>query len=104
MSTMLKKWLKLATKPERERLAQAASTSVQYLDHLAADEDAQYRRQPKVALAAAIERESEAMAAETKGRLPVVRRTELVSACARCPYAQKCLGNEAAAADFPVLD
>lgn len=101
---MLKKWLKTATKPERERLAKAASTSLQYLDHLAADDGANYKRQPKVSLAAAIERETEVLAKESKGRLPVVRRTELVGACARCPYAQKCLGNEAAVADFPVLD
>jgi hypothetical protein len=101
---MLKKWLRLATKPERERVAAAASTSVAYLEHLAADEAAAYRRQPKVSLAAAIERETEALAKESKGRLPVVRRTELVGACSTCPYARKCLGGEADAAVFPVID
>lgn len=103
MSTTLMQWLRLAHKDERERLARAASTSTQYLYHLAAGEDASYKRQPKVSLAAAIERETEAMAAETKGRLPVVRRTELVGACATCPYARKCLGAEAEIGLFPVV-
>ncbi len=103
MQKMLKSWLRLADKAEREHLAKAANTSVQYLDHIAADDEASHKRQPKVALAAAIERETQRMNTETKGRLPVVLRTELVGACAQCPYARKCLGDAAVAADFPVL-
>lgn len=88
----LQQWMKLATPNEQERLASAASTSRAYLYHLAAGEEANYKRAPKLALAAAIETETQRMSAETAGRLPAVLRTDLVPGCAKCPFAIKCLG------------
>lgn len=104
MGTMLRKWLRLADRGQRERMAEAAGTSTQYLEHLAASEDANYKRQPKVALAAAIERFSLTAHAESGGLLPIVRRTELVAACAVCPYAKHVLKGEAEAGLFPVIE
>lgn len=89
----LQQWMKLATPSEQERLAHAASTSRTYLYHLGAGEEANYKREPKLALAAAIEAETARMSFETGGRLPLVLRTDLVRGCAKCPFALKCLGD-----------
>lgn len=92
--TPLKAWLRAATPAEHEILAQRAGTSKQYLFHLAAGEETSYKREPKAALAAAIERETIAMAKASKGRLPVVYRTDVNSTCRQCEFARKCLGEE----------
>jgi len=52
---------------------------------------------------AVMERLINAMAVASKGRLPKVYRTDLVTACRACEYAQKCLGSAAVRADFPVV-
>lgn len=101
--TPLKAWLNAATTAEREMLAKNAGTSVQYLSHLAVNDDKLYKREPKPALAAAIERETKAMARASKGRLPVVYRTDLVTACRQCEFARKCLGETAVRSEFPVV-
>lgn len=101
--TPMKVWLQQATTPERELLAQKAGTSSQYLSHVAVNEDKNYRREPKIALAAAIERETAAMAKTSKGRLPVVLRTDLIEGCRQCPYAQKVLGERAVRSEFPIV-
>ena len=102
--TPLKAWLKLATIAERETLAKNVGTSAMYLSHLAVNDDKLYRREPKPALAAAIERETKAMAKASKGRLPVVWRTDLVTACRECEFARKCLGERATASEFPIVE
>ena len=51
-----------------------------------------------------IERATKAMAKASKGRLPVVYRTDVVEACRGCEYAQKCLGERAVASHFPIVD
>lgn len=101
--TPLRAWLNVATIPERETLAKNAGTSAQYLAHLAVNDDRLYRREPKPALAAAIERETKSMAKTSKGRLPVVWRTDLVTACRECEYARRCLGDTAVRSEFPVV-
>jgi transcriptional regulator with XRE-family HTH domain len=65
-----KAWLRQATRAEQETLAERAGTSAQYLNHIAAGDDSNYKREPKPALAAAIERETKVMAKASKGRLP----------------------------------
>lgn len=103
--TVLKTWLRAATAAEREQMAQRAGTSVQYLHHLAAGEETNYKREPKPALAAAIERETIAMAKASKGRLPTVYRTDLVSACRACSFAVKCLGQDIVVrGEFPIVN
>ena len=101
--TPMKAWLNAATTAERELLANNAGTSAQYLSHLAVNDDKLYRREPKPALAAAIERETKAMAKASKGRLPVVWRTDLVTACRDCSFAKKCLGEIAERSEFPIV-
>lgn len=88
----LKLWMQAASTAEQEDLAKRVSTSRAYLYHLAADAGSPYRREPKPILAAQIERETVRMAAKTAGRLPIVYRTDLVSACHQCEFARKCLG------------
>jgi hypothetical protein len=103
--TVLKTWLRQATRAEQETLAERAGTSVQYLGHVAASEETNYRREPRPALAAAIERETKAMAKASKGRLPIVYRTDLNSTCRGCEFARKCLGDEIVVrSEFPVID
>lgn len=101
--TPMRAWLKAATVDERETLARRANTSAQYLAHLAVNDDKRYKREPKIALAAAIERETKAMAKASKGRLPVVLRTDLVEGCRQCEYARRCLGERAIASEFPIV-
>ena len=103
--TPMKAWLRQATAAERETLAKTAGTSVQYLHHLAAGEETNYKREPKPALAAAIERETKVLAKASRGRLPVVHRTDLVSACRQCEFARKCLGSEVVdRGEFPIVE
>lgn len=101
--TQLKAWLNSATPAERETLAKLVNTSVQYLSHVAVNEDKLYKREPKIPLAAAIERETTAMAKASKGRLPVVLRTDLVEGCKACPYARKVLGERALQSEFAIV-
>ena len=101
--TPMKAWLNAATTAERELLARNIGTSSQYLSHLAVNDDKLYKREPKPALAGAIERETKSMAKASKGRLPVVWRTDLVEACRNCEYAKKCLGDKATASHFPIV-
>jgi hypothetical protein len=101
--TPMKAFLNAATTAEREALAAKVGTSNQYLSHLAVNEDKAYKREPKVGLAAAIERETIAMAKSSKGRLPVVLRTDLVEGCRACPYARKVLGERALQSEFPIV-
>ena len=61
---------------------------------MAVDDDRTYKREPKPRLAAAIERETKALNISTAGRLPVVWRTDLVSACRDCDFARRCVGEE----------
>ena len=101
--TTLKAWLNAATPLEREHLAVEVGTSAQYLFHLGANDDKKYKREPKPELAAAIERETKKMARNSKGRLPVVLRTDLISACRECEFAKKCLGERITASHFPIV-
>lgn len=102
--TSLKHWLNAATGDERALLAERVGTSSAYLQHLAANEEKNYRREPKPALAASIERETKAMAKASRGRLPVVYRTDLVTACRQCEFARKCLGDALVVrSEFPIV-
>ena len=99
----MKAWLKAATTLERETLATRVGTSTQYLSHVAVNDDKNYRREPKIGLAAGIERETTAMAKSSKGRLPIVLRTDLIEGCRQCPYAQKALGERAVRSEFSIV-
>lgn len=102
MKTM-KVWLKLATPEERERLATGANTSVGYLYHLAADDDAPHARDAHPELARALEKAAAPITADSHGRLPLLLRTDLSSGCRGCEFAERCLGDKAVASEFRFL-
>lgn len=93
-------WLRHALPADKQKLAERVGTTVNYLSHLAAGPE-RYGREPKAELAARIEAHTTRMNRQTKGRLPIVLRTDLVSACRACPYAQQCLGARANGAEQP---
>jgi hypothetical protein len=98
----LKHFMTVASGAEQEELASSAGTSRAYLYRLANTETA-YARTAKAELAAALEAKTQEMAKASKGRLPVVYRTDLNAACRACPYAQRCLGARATASQFEIL-
>lgn len=103
--TPMKAWMRQATPDEQVALAERAGTSRQYLHHLSASEDKRYKREPSASLAAAIERETKAMHKASKGRLPIVYRTDLNSTCRGCDFARRCLGDAVVTAgEFPIVD
>lgn len=104
MSTMnpLKVFMRLASAPEQEELAQSAGTTRPYLYRLA-NSGANYARSAKAELAAKLERASHEVARKSKGRLPKLYRTDLNDTCRACPYAQRCLGERAIASHFDVV-
>ena len=99
----MKVWMRAATPAEQEALAAKIGTTRSYLYHLSASEDKAYAREPKPRLAAAIERTSAEMHRTSKGRLPKIYRTDLVSSCRECEFAAKCLGAAAVRGDFPII-
>lgn len=96
--SIVKQWMSLATVEEQQLLAERAGTSRGYLYQLAGG-----HRQGSAELGAAIERESKVMARASKGRLPIIYRTDIVAACRACDFAQKCLGERAVVSDFPIV-
>lgn len=97
--TPMRSWMAAATTKEQQELAERCGTSRQYLYQLAGG-----FRQASAELGAAIERETRAMHRASKGRLPIVYRTDLVPACRACEYAQRCLGERAVISEFPIVD
>ena len=95
----LKVWMAAATADEQELLAQRVGTTRANLYQYAGG-----HRQASAERGGAIERETRAMAKASKGRLPVVVRTDIVSACRACEYAQKCLGERAVVSEFPIVE
>ena len=100
---IFKLWVKTATPDEQKLLAHRVGTTRTYLYHLAADEETNYRREPRPELAAAIEQVTAEMHKASGGRLPRVYRTDLVKACRSCEFARKCLGPLADRGDFQVV-
>lgn len=85
----MKRWMALATTEEQERLALAAGTSREYLYQMASG-----HRTPLSGLAARIEKGAYDLRKLSKGRLPVLLRTDLSSVCAGCPFAPSCKEEE----------
>lgn len=98
----LKVWMRLATKPERHRLAELAQTSVNYLYFLS-NPKKKYGRTPSAELAQRLEEASDKIrneSAEARNRLPRLLRTDLSPTCSGCSFAQRCLGDAAIASEF----
>ncbi len=96
--TLLKLWMRASVAEEQEILARECGTTRAYLYQLAGG-----FRTPNVDLAAALEKQTEVMHKASGGRLPRIFRTDLVTACAQCPYAHKCLGADAVRAEFEIV-
>lgn len=92
----LKLWMRLATAAEQEALAAKCDTSRQMLYQVANG-----HRNFSASKAGLIEAASAAMHKATRGRLPLLYRSDLAIACASCAYARECLG---ARAEFELVD
>lgn len=97
--TPMRNWMAAATVDEQELLAQRIGTSRGMLYQMAGG-----HRNASAERAQAIERETRLMAKASKGRLPVVYRTDLCEACRSCDFAQRCLGEKAIVSEFPIVD
>ena len=97
--TPMKAWMMAATPQEQEALAEMVGTSRAMLYHYAGG-----FREVSAHRAGGIEGATKALAKASKGRLPIVYRTDLAHACRQCEYAQKCLGERAVASHFPIVD
>lgn len=90
----LKTWMAAATVAQQEEMAELANTTrgtlYQYVSN----------RTPSAEKAALIEAATIVMHKRTKGKLPVVYRTDLSTACSQCQFARKCIGMKA---EFPLL-
>lgn len=95
----IKVWMRAATPDERDLLAQRVGTSSGMLYQLAGG-----HRQASADMAGRIEAATAAMHKASKGRLPLVVRTDICTACQQCQYAAKCLGQRAVASEFPIVD
>lgn len=84
--TPIKTWMTLATTAQQEQLAallgSSRATLYQYSN---------LERGVSATRAIALEKATTKMAKITKGRLPVVLRTETSEACGQCEFAKKCL-------------
>lgn len=97
--TPMRQWMAAATVDEQELLAQRVGTSRGMLYQMAGG-----YRNASAERAQAIERETRLMAKASKGRLPVVYRTDLCGACRSCDFARRCLGEKAVVSEFPIVD
>lgn len=97
--TPMRNWMAAATVDEQELLAQRIGTSRGMLYQMAGG-----HRNASAERAQAIERETRLMSRASKGRLPVVYRTDLCEACRSCDFARRCLGEKAVVSEFPIVD
>lgn len=85
--SVVKAWMAAASKEEQQELATLAGTSRGQLYQLSSG-----RRTAGPDLARSIELASRQMAKVTRGRLKVLKRTDLCPACGACEYATGCKG------------
>lgn len=97
--TPMRNWMAAATVEEQELLAHRVGTSRGMLYQLASG-----HRSASAERAQAIERETRRMAKASRGRLPIVYRTDLCEACRSCDFAHRCLGEKAVVSEFPIVD
>jgi DNA-binding transcriptional regulator YdaS (Cro superfamily) len=90
----IKQWMLAASVQEQEEMAKLAGTSRGTLYQYVSNRKTSSER------AIAIETATKEMNKRTKGRLPVLYRTDLSSACGACHFARKCIGMKA---EFPLL-
>lgn len=82
----IKKWMHVATVKEQDAMAKLAGTTRAMLYQYGGG-----FRETSAERAAQIELATQAMHKQNK-KLPVLFRSDLSNACAKCPFARKCLG------------
>lgn len=85
----IKQWMLAASVPEQEEMAKLAGTSRGMLYQYVSNRNISSER------AIQIETATKEMAKRTKGRLPILYRSDLSSACSACHFARKCIGMKA---------
>ena len=85
MNEAIRKWMKLATVYEQDRLAMIGGTARSYLYKLAGG-----FRIVTPDIAARLEKASKVLYKESKGRLPILARQDISDVCAECPYSPRC--------------
>lgn len=81
----LHEFLHKATKEEQNTLAEKCQTSVKYLQQLGNEE-----RFPSADIGGKIELAAKDLTRRSKGRLPLLRRGDIVPACGVCPFFKRC--------------
>lgn len=81
----LKDWFEKASSLEQKTLVKMAGITRMYLYKLI------HGSKPSAEVAGRLEVALEELEKGSKGRLPVITRADLCTACANCPYAQRCL-------------
>lgn len=97
--TIMKTWMAAATKDEQKLLAERVGTSVGMLFQWSGG-----HRKCSATTAGRLEQETKAMHKASKGRLPIIYRTDTCEACRGCQYAAKALGERAVVSEFPIVD
>lgn len=91
-------WMKAATTTEQQLLADKLGTSIGMLYHYSSGQ-----RRMSTERAASVEDATRDISKASKGRLPIVYRTDTSATCRACAYAQRCLGDKALASEFPIV-
>lgn len=94
----MKAWMASATPDEQELLAKRVGTTRAMLYQYAGG-----HRQASAERAGEIERVTAEMHKSSRGRLPLIYRTDISRACLSCQYARKCLGERALISEFPIV-
>ena len=85
MLKKLKVWMEESNGDEKKLLAKSAGVGLVTLYQIAAG-----KRRASAAIAAKVSVASVKMAVKSKGRLPVLLRSDISPVCAACPYSPKC--------------
>ncbi len=97
--TPLRHWMRIADPHEQELLARRVGTTRGMLHQYAGG-----HRRASALTAGKIEAETTLLNKASRGRLPIIYRTDLAEACLTCQYARKCLGARATVSEFPIVD
>ena len=91
--------MRAATPDEQQLLAERIGSTRGHLYQISGG-----HRQCSSERAIEIERETRAMHKASKGRLPIVYRTDLSAACRGCEFATRCLGEAITVrSEFPIV-
>ena len=95
---IVKLWMRAATPAEQELMAEALKTSRGMLYQISGG-----HAPVSAERAVLMERQAKVMHRASKGRLPLIYRTDLNEACRACEFAHRCLGPAAVRSEFPIV-